>query len=237
MSAMTANGAGPEPDAAISFAIWPVGSSRVTGSGTIVPGPGNDSSTIRVQWEGLQPNAEFALSQHHGEACGDMEHPPEFVFAHVRSDSQGKAAVEVTPRKPFWRWWNRPHFLVLHWGPGAAFDPMACGQITPAPEMRPLDAPPPGTFTEAVQPLGEAPAFQLAHEHKGEHRRTTLSERECEVLRLLAGGLTNGAIANRLVLSERTVERHVANIYAKLGLNGRVEAAAYAIRHEMLVTD
>ena len=174
----------------IAFAIWPVGSSRVTGSGTIVPGPGNDSSTIRVQWEGLQPNAEFALS--HGGP---------------------------------------------HWGPGAAFDPMACGQITPAPEMRPLDAPPPGTFTEAIQPLGEAPASQLAHEHKGEHRRTTLSERECEVLRLLAGGLTNGAIANRLVLSERTVERHVANIYAKLGLNGRVEAAAYAIRHEMTGTD
>lgn len=71
------------------------------------------------------------------------------------------------------------------------------------------------------------PALQL---------RTSLSPREHEVLQLLAGGLTNGAIARKLVLSERTVERHVGNIYNKLGVNGRVEAAAYAFRRNAAKT-
>ena len=51
------------------------------------------------------------------------------------------------------------------------------------------------------------------------------------MLRLLATGRSNAAIAARLVLSERTVEHHIASIYRKLGVGGRVEAAAYALRH------
>jgi pimeloyl-ACP methyl ester carboxylesterase/DNA-binding CsgD family transcriptional regulator len=61
-----------------------------------------------------------------------------------------------------------------------------------------------------------------------------LSPREIEVLRLLAAGLSNPAIAARLTLSVHTVERHVVNIYTKLGIHGRAEATAYAIRHELL---
>ena len=56
-----------------------------------------------------------------------------------------------------------------------------------------------------------------------------LTERETEVLRLLASGLTNRAIADRLVLSVRTVETHVAHVYAKLGVTTRVQATAIAI--------
>ncbi|HEX6024682.1 MAG TPA: helix-turn-helix transcriptional regulator, partial [Solirubrobacter sp.] len=48
-----------------------------------------------------------------------------------------------------------------------------------------------------------------------------LSPREIEVLRLVARGLSNQDIAHRLVLSVRTVERHVANVYAKIGASGR----------------
>ena len=59
----------------------------------------------------------------------------------------------------------------------------------------------------------------------------TLSERELEVLRLVAEGLTNHEIAQRLVLSEHTVNRHVANILRKLGLPTRAAAASLAGRH------
>jgi pimeloyl-ACP methyl ester carboxylesterase/DNA-binding CsgD family transcriptional regulator len=58
---------------------------------------------------------------------------------------------------------------------------------------------------------------------------TPLTPRELEVLRILASGGTNAEIAEQLVLSVRTVERHAANIYAKLGARGRADATAYAL--------
>jgi DNA-binding NarL/FixJ family response regulator len=58
-----------------------------------------------------------------------------------------------------------------------------------------------------------------------------LSARELEVLRLLATGATNRAIADRLVLSEKTVARHVSNIFGKLGVASRSAATAYAYEH------
>ena len=56
-----------------------------------------------------------------------------------------------------------------------------------------------------------------------------LSPRELEVLGLVAGGLTNDAIADRLCLSVRTVERHLSTIYAKLRLSGKAARAAAAV--------
>jgi DNA-binding NarL/FixJ family response regulator len=53
-----------------------------------------------------------------------------------------------------------------------------------------------------------------------------LTPREREVLRLLAAGRPNAGIASQLVLSVRTVERHVENIYAKIGVSGRTARAA-----------
>lgn len=58
-----------------------------------------------------------------------------------------------------------------------------------------------------------------------------LTERQVEVLRLLARGLSNAEIAADLHLSEHTVHRHVANIYDALDLGSRAAAAAYAVRH------
>lgn len=56
-----------------------------------------------------------------------------------------------------------------------------------------------------------------------------LTAREAEVLGLVAGGRTNRRIAAELVLSVSTVQRHVANVYAKIGAHGRAEATAYAL--------
>ena len=54
------------------------------------------------------------------------------------------------------------------------------------------------------------------------------------MLRLVATGETNKGIAADLVLSERTVHRHVSNIFAKLGVSSRAAATAYAYRHRLL---
>jgi predicted ATPase/DNA-binding CsgD family transcriptional regulator len=58
-----------------------------------------------------------------------------------------------------------------------------------------------------------------------------LTAREAEVLRLLAAGYSNPEIAAALVLSVKTVERHLANMYAKIGARSRVDAATYAVEH------
>ncbi len=55
-----------------------------------------------------------------------------------------------------------------------------------------------------------------------------LSTREAEILRLVAAGLTNRAIAEALTISERTVDRHVSNIYTKLDVSTRAAATAFA---------
>lgn len=59
----------------------------------------------------------------------------------------------------------------------------------------------------------------------------SLTPRELEVLRLLAQGLDNEAIAQRLVLTKRTVQNHISIIYDKLGVTSRTEALLYAVQH------
>jgi len=61
-----------------------------------------------------------------------------------------------------------------------------------------------------------------------------LTARELQVLRLVAAGETNKAIAAELVLSQRTVDRHVSNIFAKLGVSSRTAATAYAYEHRVV---
>jgi DNA-binding NarL/FixJ family response regulator len=54
------------------------------------------------------------------------------------------------------------------------------------------------------------------------------------VLRLVATGKTNRAIATDLLLAEKTVDRHVTNIFSKLGVSSRAAATAYAYEHRLL---
>ena len=65
-------------------------------------------------------------------------------------------------------------------------------------------------------------------------RPGSLTERELEVLRLLASGRTNREIADVLVISVHTVARHVQNIFMKLGLSSRAAATAYAYEHDLV---
>jgi DNA-binding CsgD family transcriptional regulator len=62
----------------------------------------------------------------------------------------------------------------------------------------------------------------------------SLSEREAQVLRLLAAGKTNRAIADELFISEKTVARHVSNIFDKLGVSSRSGATAWAFQHNLI---
>jgi DNA-binding CsgD family transcriptional regulator len=84
-------------------------------------------------------------------------------------------------------------------------------------------------FCDGLEPAGEPPpAGPAAGGHPAPPHG--LSRREQEVLRLLAAGESNRQIARRLGLSPHTVERHVANLYRKIGARGRADATAYALR-------
>ena len=67
-------------------------------------------------------------------------------------------------------------------------------------------------------------------------RGEELSERESEVLRLIALGHTNAEVAEQLYLSIRTVESHRAHIQGKLGLSSRAELVHYALEHGLVET-
>ena len=61
----------------------------------------------------------------------------------------------------------------------------------------------------------------------------TLTKREAEILQLLAAGLSNPEIGDRLYITRKTVETHVGNLLAKLGLRNRAEAAAFVTRQKI----
>jgi ATP/maltotriose-dependent transcriptional regulator MalT len=73
-----------------------------------------------------------------------------------------------------------------------------------------------------------------AQQAKAPQYPSGLTEREVEVLRLVASGSSNAEIANKLVLSVRTVERHISNIYSKTKTHGRAEATAFAFTHGLI---
>jgi DNA-binding NarL/FixJ family response regulator len=86
----------------------------------------------------------------------------------------------------------------------------------------------------AFQDLRAAPDAARVETLLGRDEAHGLTPRELQVLRLLAAGATNKAIAAELVLSERTVDRHVSNIYVKLGASSRAAATAFAYRHRLV---
>lgn len=90
---------------------------------------------------------------------------------------------------------------------------------------------------EVFEQLGAGPALARLDELSRKRPRQTdlpVTARELEVLRLVAAGKTNRDIAEVLVISEKTVERHLGNIFTKLGVSNRVGATAYAYGHRLV---
>jgi DNA-binding CsgD family transcriptional regulator len=84
--------------------------------------------------------------------------------------------------------------------------------------------------------LGAAPDLARVESlsQRADARSGGLTARELQVLRLVAAGATNKAIAADLFISERTVDRHMSNIYAKLGVSSRAAATAHAYQHGLI---
>lgn len=85
--------------------------------------------------------------------------------------------------------------------------------------------------------LGAAPLVARVRELAGSappQGLAGLTARELQVLRLVATGATNRQIADTLVISDKTVARHVSNLFTKLGLSSRAAATAYAHRHHLV---
>jgi DNA-binding NarL/FixJ family response regulator len=86
------------------------------------------------------------------------------------------------------------------------------------------------TFDE----LGAAPAERVAADLLSPTTPGGLTPREVEVLRLIAAGRSNSEIATALVLSEKTVARHLSNIYTKIDVSSRTAAAAFAYENKVV---
>ena len=97
--------------------------------------------------------------------------------------------------------------------------------IASLPRPQPLDVP--------EKPLPVSPLAYMTNTTK--ISQATLTEREIEVLRLIANGATNREIAEQLVISEGTVKNHVSNILNHLGLRDRTQAAIYARENGLLL--
>jgi DNA-binding NarL/FixJ family response regulator len=82
--------------------------------------------------------------------------------------------------------------------------------------------------------LSEFAAMSKASEDKPQMPAPRLTDREMEVLRLVAQGLNNRDIAKKLFISENTVKNHIRNILEKLHLHSRMEAVVYAVREKMI---
>ncbi|MFF1507172.1 LuxR C-terminal-related transcriptional regulator [Streptomyces sp. NPDC058326] len=88
--------------------------------------------------------------------------------------------------------------------------------------------------------LGAVPALEQVRELMGRAGRAAsanpggLTPREVEVLRLVATGASNREIADSLVISDKTVARHVSNMFTKLGVSSRAAATAYAYEHDLV---
>lgn len=91
-----------------------------------------------------------------------------------------------------------------------------------------------GKLVAALTPASDAPRQKKANALPYPDPTNSLTERELEVLRLIANGSTNREIAAQLFISEGTVKNHISNILTRLGLRDRTQAALYARDHHLI---
>lgn len=146
----------------------------------------------------------------------------------------GDARTAITELRPAWRLWNE---LEVPYEQARTRVQLALTFRTVGDEdgaTMELDA-----ARSGFQALGAVPdlarVVKLSHP-EGSEPATGLTPREVEVLRLLATGKTNRAIASALVVSEKTVATHVGHIFTKLGLESRSAATAYAYENRLVQT-
>jgi DNA-binding CsgD family transcriptional regulator len=189
---------------------------------------------VRSNWDGaLLALAAIALRNAPGEPL------PSLVEAHRRALSQDAAlkylaftaALDSTQILPE----IKAPTLVLHWRDDPTV-PLAEGREAAAliPGARFIaagGAGPPwagsGPFLEAIL------SFLREADREAPELPRGLTEREAEILALLASGLSNQEIAAQLSISARTAERHIQNIYTKIDARNRAEATAFALRHRI----
>lgn len=137
----------------------------------------------------------------------------EQVFASIKAGAAGYLMKDIQPTAL-----------------AAALEKVARGEPTLHPEIA----------RKIMQELGTPPRTQppaAVREKGSKELEPGLTEREVEVLRLIARGKSNREIADELVLSEKTVKTHVSNILQKLHLSDRTKAALYAVRRRLVDVD
>jgi DNA-binding CsgD family transcriptional regulator len=150
--------------------------------------------------------------------CASVRVPT--LVMHVRGDGvvpfeEGRLLAALIPRSRFVPLEGSGHILI----PGGP----AWGRFFA--ELRAFLA----TTDSSVQPL-PSPSWAGSPRPLADPKVASLTSREREVMGLVADGMTNAEIAQALGLSPRTVERHLSNVYAKLGIEGKAARAAAAAR-------
>ncbi|HKT61774.1 MAG TPA: response regulator transcription factor [Gemmatimonadales bacterium] len=185
----------------------------------------NDAGAARTAADELGRVAEAlgapllrAMAAHAKGAVLLAEHEPQAALAALREAAAGWRALEA----PYQAACTQVLIGLAHRALGDE-DTAAIELETVRHAFAALGATPDVRRVEAVS----RPAEALVGE-------SSLTAREIEVLRLIATGRTNRAIAERLGISQKTVARHVSNIFTKLGLSTRAAATAYAFQHDLL---
>jgi DNA-binding CsgD family transcriptional regulator len=176
------------------------------------------------------------------EACDELEQISalyesellQAIVAHARGSvelAEGDPAQALTALRDAWRRWQElgAPYLGARTRVALALACRALGDEDAATsELEAARA----TFAELGAPVDLARGGSLAGPADGPPHG--LSRRELEVLRLVAGGASNRAIASELVISEHTVARHLQNIFRKLGVSSRTAAGAFAFEHDLV---
>ena len=113
----------------------------------------------------------------------------------------------------------------------AVFSELGAAPALAGPEQRPPVAPDARTAPDRTAPAPTAPAPTTGSDARHAADAGPLTARETEVVRLVSAGLSNRKIAAELFISEKTVARHLSNIFTKLGLTSRAAVTAYAYQH------